>query len=142
MIVSTFANDFGDAHEVPAKGLGDWEEGKYWLDKIVEFTAQSTRGLPHVIVPVPDPLMFSRRRSGFYPGKIANILDDSGLMFLNPTDSFINAHLGEVRRRRAGRLALLRGCSAVQRGHRRRPLLGGRVGGVGENLRSDDGSSC
>jgi hypothetical protein len=38
-------------------------------------------------------LMFSRRRSGFYPGKIANILDDSGLMFLNPTDSFINAHL-------------------------------------------------
>jgi hypothetical protein len=37
--------------------------------------------------------MFSRRRSGFYPGKIANILDDSGLMFLNPTDSFINAHL-------------------------------------------------
>src|SRR5262249_39458242 len=31
VVVSVFANDFGDLFEVPNKGLGDWEEGKHWL---------------------------------------------------------------------------------------------------------------
>src|SRR5262249_1453215 len=92
VVVSIFTNDFGDLHEVPTKGRGDWAEGKYGLDKIVDFCR--FHRWSHGIVPVPyGPSMFSRRRSGFYPGKIANILDDSGLMFLNPTDSFINARL-------------------------------------------------
>jgi hypothetical protein len=92
VVVSIFTNDFGDLHEVASKGRGDWEEGKYWLDQVVDYCR--SRQLPHVIVPVPyKPSMFSKRRSGFYPGMIANILDDSGLMFLNPTDFFINAHL-------------------------------------------------
>ena len=92
VVVSIFTNDLGDLHEVATKDQGDWEEGKYWLDKIVDYCR--FHRWSHVIVPVTyGPSMFSRRRSGFYPGKIANILDDSGLMFLNPTDSFINAHL-------------------------------------------------
>src|SRR5262249_18611071 len=92
VVVSIFTNDFGDLHEVATKGQGDWEEGTYWLDKIGDYCWFYRWS--HVIVPVPDgPTMFSLRRSGFYPGKIANILDDSGLMFLNPTDSFINADL-------------------------------------------------
>jgi hypothetical protein len=92
VVVSVFANDFGDLFEVPAKGVGDWDEGKYWLDKIVDYCRG--RRLPHVIVPVPyAPWMFSKRKSGFYPGMVANILEDNGMAYLNPMDTFINAHL-------------------------------------------------
>ena len=35
--VSVFTNDFGDLYDVPTKGQGDWEEGKYWLDQIAQF---------------------------------------------------------------------------------------------------------
>jgi hypothetical protein len=95
VVVSIFTNDFGDVHEVPSKGLGDWEEGKYWLDKIVEFCRG--RKWPHLIVAAPyEPSMLSKRKTGFYPGMISNILGESGLLFLDPTDDFINAHLEMV----------------------------------------------
>jgi hypothetical protein len=119
VVVSVFANDFGDLHEVPDKGLGDWEEGKYWLGKILEYCR--ARQLPHVIVPVPyAPWMFSRRKSGYYPGMIANILEDNGMAYLNPMDSFINAHLRRfIAAEKSGRG--LRGCplfnDAIGDGH-------------------------
>ncbi|MGP0063358.1 MAG: SGNH/GDSL hydrolase family protein [Isosphaeraceae bacterium] len=92
VVISIFTNDFGDLHEVPTKGVGDWEEGKYWLDKITEYCR--SRGWPRLIVPAPyEPHMFGRRKSGNYPGILTNILDSSSLMFLDPTDDFINAHL-------------------------------------------------
>ncbi len=95
VVVSVFTNDFGDLHDVPGKGLGDWEEGKYWLDRITEYCR--ARQWPHVIVPAPyEPGMFSKRRSGNYPGMIANVLDVNGLSFLDPTDDFVNAHLESV----------------------------------------------
>src|SRR5262249_39742484 len=66
VVVSILTNDFGDLHEVPTKGRGDWGEGKYRLDKIVDYCRFCR--LPHIIVPVPHaPSMFSKRRSGFYP---------------------------------------------------------------------------
>ena len=34
VVVSIYSNDFGDIHDVAGKGLGDWDEGKYWLEKI------------------------------------------------------------------------------------------------------------
>ncbi len=37
VVVSVFTNDFGDLFEVPTKGLGDWDEGKYWLEKITDY---------------------------------------------------------------------------------------------------------
>jgi hypothetical protein len=104
VIVSVFTNDFGDIHQVPTKGRGDWDEGKYWLDKITAFC--KSREWPHVIVPVPyEPHMLGRRRAGYYPGTLSNILEVNSTMFVDPTDDFINAHLelvidGERRGRR------------------------------------------
>ena len=91
VVVSLCPNDFGDIWDV-LKGQGDWEEAKYWLDKITSFCR--TRDLPHVFVPVPvEPQMLGRRRAGFYPGTISNILEVNSLMLFDPTDDFINAHL-------------------------------------------------
>ena len=91
VVVSVFANDFGDIWEV-LKGKGDWNEGKYWLDKITDLCR--ARDLPHLFVPIPfEPQMLGRRRAGFYPGTISNILEVNSLMLLDPTDEFINAHL-------------------------------------------------
>jgi lysophospholipase L1-like esterase len=95
VVVSIFTNDFGDLHKVPTQGIGDWEEGRYWLDKIVEYCR--ARQWPHLIVPAPyQPSMFAKRKSGYYPGMISNILEVNGLMFLDPTDDFIDAHLEAV----------------------------------------------
>jgi hypothetical protein len=104
VIVSVFTNDFGDLYQVPTKGRGDWAEGKYWLDKITQFCR--SRQWPHLIVPVPfEPNILGRRRAGYYPGTLSNILEVSSLMFVDPTEDFINAHLklvieGERRGRR------------------------------------------
>src|SRR5271166_4732765 len=37
VVLSLFANDFGDPFEVLHEGKGDWEEGKYWLREITQF---------------------------------------------------------------------------------------------------------
>jgi hypothetical protein len=92
VVVSVFTNDFGDIYEVPARGRGDWQEGKYWLDRITAFCR--SRQWPHLIVPVPfEPQMLGNRRAGYYPGMLSNILEVNSTRFLDPTDEFINAHL-------------------------------------------------
>ena len=50
IVLSLFANDFGDLFEV-LEGKGDWEEGKYWLGQITQFCR--TRGLICLTVPAP-----------------------------------------------------------------------------------------
>ena len=91
VVVSICSNDFGDGFEV-LEGKGDWDEGKYWLDLIGEFCRK--RQLPYLIVPAPQTTqMMSRRKTGFYPGILTNILDTNGLKFLDPTDAFVDAHL-------------------------------------------------
>jgi hypothetical protein len=52
VVVSVFANDFGDLFEASSKGMGDWDEGKYWLDLITEFCRK--RQWPHLMVPAPS----------------------------------------------------------------------------------------
>jgi hypothetical protein len=91
VVVSVCSNDFGDLFEV-LKGKGDWDEGKYWLEKINDFCA--ARRWPCLVVSVPfENQMLGRRRSGDYPGTISNILKTGAMTFLDPTDAFINAHL-------------------------------------------------
>jgi hypothetical protein len=92
VVVSVFTNDFGDLYDVATKGRGDWEEGKYWLDRIVQLCR--ARQWPHLIVPAPfESHLFSRRKAGFYPGLLSNILEVNSTMFLDPSEDFINAHL-------------------------------------------------
>ena len=69
VVVSVFTNDFGDFLIVPTKGRGDWVEGKYWLERIIDYCR--SREWPCLIVPAPfEPHMFGTRRSGYYPGKL------------------------------------------------------------------------
>jgi hypothetical protein len=95
VVVSLFTNDFGDLHDVASKGQGDWEEGTYWLQKIVDYCR--VHDWPHLIVPAPyAPGLLSKRRTGNYPGKLLNLLDVNSLMLLDPTEDFVEAHLEEV----------------------------------------------
>jgi hypothetical protein len=95
VVVSLFTNDFGDLHEVATKGKGDWDEGKYWLEKIAAYCR--AREWPCLFVPVPyGPGILGKRRAGFYPGMVSNALDVNSLTFLDPSDTFIDAHLERV----------------------------------------------
>jgi hypothetical protein len=95
VVVSLFTNDFGEDHEVPSKGLGDWAEGKYWLNEIAQ-TCRS-QGWTHLFVPIPYmPNLLGRRKAAYYPGIISNILEVNSVMFLDPAEDFINAHLETV----------------------------------------------
>jgi hypothetical protein len=93
VVVSVFSNDFaGDMAALGLKGKGDWDEGKYWLEKIIAMCR--SRGWTYVVVPVPyEPHLLGRRRAGHYPGTVSNILEEPSLTFLDPGDDLLNAHL-------------------------------------------------
>jgi len=93
VVVSVFCNDFSaEIADVVMRGQGDWEEAKYWLDRIVEFCR--SRSWTCLIVPAPyEPTLLGRRKAGYYPGTISNILESNALTFLDPSDELINAHL-------------------------------------------------
>jgi hypothetical protein len=105
VVVSVCANDFGGAEDATGVGKGDWQEGKYWLEKIARYC--QARHWPHLIVAAPHrPAVVGKRRDGYYPGALANILDDDGWLFLNPIEEFINVHLKVVSEaKRAGNAA-------------------------------------
>jgi len=86
VVLSLFANDFGDLFEV-LDGKGDWEEGKYWLGQITQFCR--TRGLICLTVPAPwVNQLEGQRKAGFYPGMVSNILESSGQSYLDPFEDF------------------------------------------------------
>ncbi len=92
VVVSVFINDFGNVQDVSTRGVGDWNEGRYWLQQIVNLCR--ARKWPCLVVPVPfRPNVLERRYSGNYPGMLSNVLDMSSLSYLNPMDEFINEHL-------------------------------------------------
>jgi lysophospholipase L1-like esterase len=92
VVVSVFPNDFGNVISVVTDGVGDWEEGKYWLENIAGYCR--ARHVPYLVVPVPfEGSVLDRRTSGFYPGRLLNILDVPSRAILNPFDDFVNAHL-------------------------------------------------
>jgi len=91
VIVSVFANDFGDIYEV-IKGHGDWDEANYWFEKIADYCR--SHGLVQLFVAVPyEEQLLGRRKTGYYPGKFVNALNLNGTQFLNPAEDFINSHL-------------------------------------------------
>jgi hypothetical protein len=96
VVLSVFANDFGDLFEV-LEGKGDWEEGKYWLSQISQFC--QSRGLVCLVVPAPwVHQLEGPRKAGFYPGMVSNILD-SGVTYLDPIEDFAAELLRETSRR-------------------------------------------
>jgi hypothetical protein len=91
VVLSLFANDFGDIHEVIA-GKGDWDEGKYWVDQIAQYCR--SRGI--ILLTVTAPLegqITARRFAGNYPGKISNILETVGTHHVDATEIFVNEQL-------------------------------------------------
>jgi lysophospholipase L1-like esterase len=92
VVISICANDFGNVDEAVNEGKGDWQEGKYWLEKIVKLC--ESRHWTHLMVAVPiRSHVVNARRTGRYPGAIVNILNDRSVSFLDPLDEFVNAHL-------------------------------------------------
>jgi hypothetical protein len=91
VVLSLFANDFGDLFEV-LDGKGDWEEGKYWLGQITQFCR--TKGLICLAVPAPWVNQFDgQRKAGSYPGMVSNILESSGQSYLDPFEDFATEYL-------------------------------------------------
>jgi hypothetical protein len=115
VMVSVFANDFGDYQEV-LQGRGDWEEAKYWLGRIQGFCL--SREIVYLIVPAPWVNQIENpRMAAFYPGGVANILESTAFEYLDPTDAFADAQLEAFNEaRRQG--TLLTGS----------PLFNGRIG--------------
>ena len=102
VVLSLFANDFGDLFEV-LEGKGDWEEGKYWLGQITQFCR--TRGLICLTVPAPwVNQLEGQRKAGFYPGMVSNILESTGQSYLDPFEDFATELLRlSTERQREGR---------------------------------------
>jgi hypothetical protein len=93
-VLSLFANDFGDTFEV-SNGKGDWPDGKYWLGQITQYCR--SHGIIALTIPAPLEIQLTNRRfAGRYPGQISNILDSSGIEFLDPIESFVNDHLARM----------------------------------------------
>ena len=101
VVLSLFANDFGDLFEV-LDGKGDWEEGKYWLGQITQFCR--ARGLVCLVVPAPwVNQLEGPRKAGFYPGMASNILESTGLEYLDPIEDFVTELLRQkLSRQREG----------------------------------------
>jgi hypothetical protein len=94
VVVSLFANDFGD-HEEALEGRGDWQEAGYWLGLIRDYCL--SHNLECLVVPAPwVNQVEGRQMSGNYPGKIANLLETTGPSYLDPIADFANAQLEVV----------------------------------------------
>ena len=115
VVVSLFANDFGEYQEV-LQGRGDWHEGSYWLNLIREFCY--SHNVECVVVPAPWVNQIEGpQMAGNYPGKISNFLEMVGPSYLDPIAEFANAQLEAMNN--AKRLGL------VSQGS---PLFNGRIG--------------
>jgi hypothetical protein len=98
VVLSLFANDFGDLFDV-LDGKGDYEEAKYWLSELGQFCR--TRQLLLLVVPAPwINQIEGERRSGSYPGNLSNILEPIGQFYLDPIDAFTDETLRQREKRR------------------------------------------
>jgi hypothetical protein len=115
VVVSFFANDFGDFQEA-LEGKGDWEEAQYWMGRISQFCF--SKAAECVMVPAPWVNQIEGpQRAGNYPGKLANLLEVAGSCYCDPIPAFANAQLELANKAR--RLKLPSAAS---------PLFNGRIG--------------
>ncbi len=91
VVISVFANDFGDVQEV-LQGRGEWEEARYWLGRIQSLCF--AQGIVNLVVPAPWVNQIENpRMAGFYPGGVSNTLESTGFEYLDPMEAFANAQL-------------------------------------------------
>ena len=94
VVVSIFANDFGGDVEAVLLGNGDVEEARYWLWRIREYCL--AREAHFLVVPAPWVKQIEEPQlAGNYPGRFSNVLEATGLEYLDPIDDFVNAHLAD-----------------------------------------------
>lgn len=87
VVLSLFANDFGDLFEV-LEGRGDWAENRYWIERIDAFCA--SRDIDCLVVPAPWVNQFEGPRgAGHYPGQASNILNSNSLFYFDPFEDFV-----------------------------------------------------
>jgi hypothetical protein len=92
VIVSLSVDNFGNEDDVASRGRGDWEEGRFWLEKIINYCR--ARQWPAMIVPVPLVThLTTKRMSGYYPGMLTNNLEVNSLMYLDPVEDFADAYI-------------------------------------------------
>jgi hypothetical protein len=116
VVVSMFANDFGGDVEAVLQGSGDTEEARYWLWRIREYCLE--RNAHFLVVPAPWVKQIEEPQlAGFYPGRFSNVLEATGLEYLDPIDDFVNAFLADS-------LALKK----AEKHPTGNPLFNGRVG--------------
>jgi hypothetical protein len=112
VVLGLYANDFGEEPEV-FRGEGDWAEGGYWLDQILQLC--QSRGILCLIAPVPcQSQIIGTRNAGSYQGQIANLTRIAGSLFCDPTDAFVNENL-KLQRERERRTGLSQ--SPLYNGH-------------------------
>ncbi len=96
VVVSLFANDFGEFQDV-LEGRGDWSEASYWIGLIRDYCI--ARECEFLVVPAPWVNQIEGpQRQGNYPGKISNALHLYGVQFLDPIADFADTQL-ELRRK-------------------------------------------
>ena len=132
VVLSLFANDFGDLFEV-LEGKGDWEESQYWLGQIAQYCR--TKDLICLTVPAPWVNQFEgQRRRAFYPGMVSNILESPGQTYLDPFEDFATESLRlSTQLRSRGKADHTE--PALQRFPRRRPLLASGLRRLGQGRR-------
>jgi hypothetical protein len=103
VVVSIFANDFSGDVEKVFQGTGDWEEARYWLWRIREYCLE--RDAVFLVVPAPWLKQIEEPQlAGNYPGQFSNVLEATGLEYLDPIEDFVNAHLeASLASRKAGK---------------------------------------
>jgi hypothetical protein len=91
VLITFCLNDFGDGGLALA-GVGDWEEGKYWLDEIAQFCR--VRNILYVVAPVPSEIQtMGPRGEGRFPGRISDLCQWSSVRYCNPMESIIDEQL-------------------------------------------------
>ena len=91
LVLSVCPNDFGDAQDV-LNGIGDWDEGAFWLAEIDYFCR--THKIPWLLVPVPFEIQVTiQRGAGHYPGNVSNISKRLTTEYLDPVEAFVGENL-------------------------------------------------
>jgi hypothetical protein len=92
VVVSVCPNDFGDGQDVILGKGDDWDEAAHWLSQILLWCRGQS--IPCLLVPAPvDQQLLGSRKDAYYPGRVSNLFEGSGLAYTNPFDVFVDEHL-------------------------------------------------